>query len=387
MKKKTMIIISSIVGVILLLIFAKAIHTSSMMKHIGSFETEKADLLQRRDWLLSKVVTTPEKLINEMPGAVGPIIKGEWALYSCSMLSSALVNLANIYPETRDEAVSSVYELIKIALDEKIRDYDSVCWGEDPLVSIDGENSHVSYISILAWMIGGYKSIGGDDCFDALQDRLCATLSRRFLLSPHGNLSTYPDGIIYVPDELVGIAALAIYARQHGGTYQSTVDGWLDNILRNWTDATGMIASYFPDVERMQGDFCMLLGSYSSLICYYMTFVDEDYARDLYLVLKDVFLQRKPFCGIKEYWSHSCLLGFDIDAGPIIFNLSPSGTAFAIGPATYFGDTKIRNRFLRTAEIAGTTVVRKGKRHYRLADIALVGEAITLAMRTAVSWE
>jgi hypothetical protein len=32
---------------------------------------------------------------------------------------------------------------------------------------------------------------------------------------------------------------------------------------------------------------------------------------------------------------------FDIDAGPILMNLSPTGTAFGIGAATYFGDMAI----------------------------------------------
>jgi len=72
----------------------------------------------------------------------------------------------------------------------------------------------------------------------------------------------------------------------------------------------------------------------------------------------------------------------DMDAGPIILNLSPSGTAFAIGSATFFEDNDFRNNLLRTAEIAGHTVKWNDKRHYLLADIALVGEAITLAMRT-----
>ena len=72
----------------------------------------------------------------------------------------------------------------------------------------------------------------------------------------------------------------------------------------------------------------------------------------------------------------------DIDAGPIILNLSPSGTAFTIGCATYFGDKDFRSNLLRTAEIAGHTVKWGNKRHYLLANIALVGEAIALAMRT-----
>lgn len=83
-----------------------------------------------------------------------------------------------------------------------------------------------------------------------------------------------------------------------------------------------------------------------------------------------------------EYADHSCWFGMDIDAGPILCNLSPSGTAFAIGSATYFNDDAFRNNLLKTAEIAGHTVKWNGKRHYLLADLALVGEAITLAMRT-----
>lgn len=37
-------------------------------------------------------------------------------------------------------------------------------------------------------------------------------------------------------------------------------------------------------------------------------------------------------------------------------------------------------------EIAGSSVTWKGKRHYLLANVALVGEAIMLAMRTATDW-
>ena len=76
------------------------------------------------------------------------------------------------------------------------------------------------------------------------------------------------------------------------------------------------------------------------------------------------------------------LFGLDIDAGPIIFGLSPSGTGFALGAATMCNDSKFRKQLLRTAEIAGSTISYNGKSHYLLANVALVGEAIMLAMRT-----
>ena len=90
--------------------------------------------------------------------------------------------------------------------------------------------------------------------------------------------------------------------------------------------------------------------------------------------------------GIREYNDRSCLVGMDIDSGPILFNLSPSGTAFAIGPATYFNDSDFRSHLLMTAEIGGSTIRGWNTNHYLLANLALVGEAITLAMRTSVPW-
>ena len=111
------------------------------------------------------------------------------------------------------------------------------------------------------------------------------------------------------------------------------------------------------------------------------------FALSQYQRLKENFYQKRPIAGFKEYYDRKCLLGFDIDAGPIVFNLSPTGTAFGLGSATYFEDYEVRNGFLRTAELAGFTVSSGEQRHYLLANVALVGEAIALAMRTAVKWE
>ena len=86
--------------------------------------------------------------------------------------------------------------------------------------------------------------------------------------------------------------------------------------------------------------------------------------------------------GIKEYADWSPFLAFEIDAGLIICGLSPTGTAFAAGSATFFQDTTLRRSILKTAEQAGTTLTFAHESHYLLGDFFLVGEAIMLAMRT-----
>lgn len=59
-----------------------------------------------------------------------------------------------------------------------------------------------------------------------------------------------------------------------------------------------------------------------------------------------------------------------------------SDSKFMVGATTYFNDTIVRNEILTTAEIAGHTITWGNERHYLLANVALVGESIMLAMRT-----
>lgn len=359
--------------------------TISTMGH-GTFEGEKTEILRRRNYLTNKLLVSPEGVLNEMPGGIDSQFQGEWAMYSCSMLSAALANISILYPDEREKSVKQIDKLIEIVMSPEIREYDAARWGEDPLESWDSEKSHMSYLSILAWMISRYKTAGGDEKYDDLYYRLCSTLNWRMRESPTLNLQTYPNEAVYVPDMLVTLVALSNFTWQCDDLYQSTVEEWLDKAKKEWTDKeTGILKSFldYNGTELSEP----VKGSYSSLNCYYLTFfVDKDFAHEQYELLKKHFMKSSPLAGIQEYYDRTCWLGMDIDSGPIIFNLSPSGTAFAIGAATYFGDTDFRNRLLKTGEVAGSTVRGWNTNHYLLANMALVGEAITLAMRTSVPW-
>ena len=365
---------------ILILILIKFVWVVWSCLGNGSFDKEKNDLLQRKNWLVNKIAVEPRQLLNEMPHGIGLQFQGEWALYSCSMLTEALSNMAELYPETKGDAVATIDSLIQIVKSPELRLYDKMRWGEDPLESLGGNESHVSYLSHVAWMIGNYKRIGGGNKYDKVYDSLCETMNRRIVVSPLYNLQTYPNEPVYIPDMLVAIVALSDYSKLNDGRYSETVNSWIQRAKAEWIDEpTGLLVSFLDDGGMTDAP---VKGSYSALNCYYLTKIDREFARDQYENFKSKFCQSFPLSGIKEYHNHSCWLGMDIDAGPIILNLSPSGTAFAIGSATYFGDKAIRNKLLRTAEIAGHTVKWNDNRHYLLANVALVGEAITMAMRT-----
>lgn len=370
--------------IIVVLIFFKIIWVYWARTGHDTWEGEKTELLQRRNYLIDHVVTSPRALLDEMPEAIGTQFQGEWALYSCSMLTAALYNMSRLYPETKTENLANMDSLINMVLSAELKMYDIIRWGEDPLETLEGNESHISYISHLAWMISEYKMIGGNNKYDRLFDALCSTMNRRLLQSNSLNLPTYPGEYIYIPDMLVAIVALKNYSVLNKGKYASTVRKWIKKARSEWIDKeTGLLVSFLKE-DGTQNKKSPVKGSYSALNCHYLALIDPEFAREQYDKLKSIFLQAGPFYGVREYHDHGCWWGFDIDAGPILFNLSPSGTAFATGPATYFNDTPVRSNFLRTAEIAGHSIKWNDTRHYLLAEIALVGECIMLAMRTTV---
>ena len=384
LKAKTIKRVVIICLIVAILITVKVIWVVSATIGHGSLEGERKEIVHRANYLTSMVCTSPQQLLDEMPSSIGKQFQGEWAVYSCSMTSAALANIAILYPQNKELAIKFIGQIIDIAMSEEIREYDRLRWREDPMDGIYGNLSHISYYSHLAWMISRYKQIGGDNKYDGQYHTLCRSMNRRILQSPIMNLPTYPGESIYIPDMLVAIVALNNYASQYNGEYSSTVKLWVERAKKDWIDKeTGLLASFLVHNGNSAEIEPPVKGSYSALNCYYLSLVDPDFAKEQYECLKKNFRQSFPFAGLKEYHDHTCLFGMDIDAGPIIFNISPSGTGFVIGAATSLEDMEFRNKLLKTAEICGSTVTCFGKSHYLLANVALVGEAIILAMRTS----
>ena len=370
--------------IIVALIVVKVIWVTCATVGHGSYEGEKKEIIRRANYLTSKVVTTPQKLLDEMPSGIGEQFQGEWAIYSCSMTCAALANIATLYPQNKELSIKFIGQIIGIALSQEIREYDRLRWREDPLDGIYGDLSHISYYSHLAWMISRFKQIGGDGKYDGMYHSLCKAMNRRIRQSQYLNCETYPGELVYIPDMLVAIVALYNYSCQYDGEYSTTVNMWIERAKKEWLDKeTGLLASFLEAENGITKIVMPVKGSYSALNCYYLSLVDPDFAKEQYECFLRNFKQRFPITGISEYHDGNCLFGMDIDAGPIIFGLSPSGTGFALGVATSLDDSGFRKKLLQTIETGGSTVRWLGQSHYLVSNIALVAEAIILAMRTS----
>ena len=103
-----------LLSIILLLVVVKVIWVKCATTGHGSFEKEKKEIIRRANYLTSKVATTPQNLLGEMPSGIGEQFQGEWAIYSCSMTCAALANIAILYPKNKELSLKFIGKIILI---------------------------------------------------------------------------------------------------------------------------------------------------------------------------------------------------------------------------------------------------------------------------------
>ncbi|MBL8952996.1 MAG: hypothetical protein JNK82_19620 [Myxococcaceae bacterium] len=280
------------------------------------------------------------------------LIAAEWYLVSLSMAGIAAKNLGR---------ADELRWLTRRALDADVRAFDTRAWKSDALQTLDGGDGHAGYLGhaglLLALECSAENAV--------LRRRVLGALERRYGEAPDALLETYPNQK-WVPDNAVTLAAVAEGARCDGREVPARA--WLARWPR---DAKSGVLKFTPrSGARASG------AGWNS---YYLPFVDAAAARAQFEAAERVFLfDAVPGLAAWREYPPGVKGSGDVDSGPLVFGLSPSGTGFAIAGATLYG-SKSRGGMLRTAEAAGITVPWRGL-HYLLSP--LVGQAAVLAAKT-----
>ena len=345
-----------------------------------AWEEEKQEILERMNWLSEKVLVDPERLLKSMPSMIGPMYGGQWAIYCCSMFAAALANISRIYPEEKPAAMQKMEQLIDIVLSPAIKRFDADDWREDPIQGLKGKKGHFTYLTTLAWMLGMYKKESGSDKYDKLFHDVCEGINHRMLAHKDMNVVSFQNHIVFISDMVLACVALQMHGKFFNGEFADTADRWMQLAKKELIHRpTGILVA-----EKKYGWKPRVRGSYAALTNFYLTQYEgeDEFVRDQHMRLEKVFRKDKPYAGIKEYQRQGDGITFDLNAGPMAYGLSTSGTALTIGEVTWFGEWEYRYKMLQTANELAQTVRRNGQCHYRLAEVAPVGEAFMLAMRT-----
>jgi hypothetical protein len=246
--------------------------------------------------------------------------------------------------------------------------------------TLESSAGHIGYLGHLNFMLGAYRFLGGadkDDLHRIVTDALRQKLSNQ----PGLCLETYP-GEIYLPDNLVVLASINLYAHTHGSRTDPLVTQWLEHARSTLLDPGTKLLPFWLDGSCRQSG--QPRGSGAGWASSYLPFIDEQFAKEQYFAMKDAFHQHRLIGGFREYPKRSWSFFGDVDSGPVIAGFSPSGTGFALAGAVYNGDSKVIDEILFVSELAGSTLEMNGQRWYLAAP--LVGDAILLAMKTAIVW-
>lgn len=348
--------------------------------HLSARSTQ-ADLYRRSAFLVHRLLhrgVTPQ----DMPRFLSPQFQGEWALVTHSMAASALANRAFLSPDSRDESLAHIDRLLERVLLPNFRVFDTELWGIDALSDLEGERGHIGYLGHLNFMLAAYHMLDGADpeyahLFYRVTNHLTAVLYAR----PWRNAETYP-GEIYIPDNAVVAASLALYERIYPHRASGVAQDWLDRLSTLRDLATDLpVFSLDGRGQPLQ----MSRGSGVAWTIFYQSHVDLAMAQADYWRLKRHFWRPyAPRCAAICEWPH-CAGGLgDVDSGPLLLGMSPAATGFAMAGARLAGDEQGLRELAQTAELAGFSVQWRGRRSYLTAP--LVGNAILTAMRSATPW-
>ena len=337
-------------------------------------QQSRGDLLARRAYLLSRVLA-PGFGPHDFPAALGPQFQGEWALVSLSMTALAIAGLAQQFPEAAGTSRDDLDKIIDRALSSELSQFDTQRWQESALPALGNDRGHVGYLGHLALILAVRETSFQGGPHRALLGKLALGLARKMEHGPCGLAETYP-GELYVPDNAVALAALALAAR--AGITPQAAPSLLQRLRGRYAEpASGLLPfRVSPGCQALDHDRAS--GAAWNLLC--LGLVDEAYVQDGYRVLRERFLDRPlpGLWGVRE-WPRGVSRAGDIDSGPLPLGLSPAATGFAIASARRLSDARTLQRLLDTAELAGFSLELGGRRRYLLAP--LVGDAILLAAR------
>ena len=348
---------------------------------------DSRDLLSRHQYLVSHVLTS-QFGPHSIPQIVGHRFQIEWAIGTLSMTGLATTNLYYRKLITLSEAKAVLKKLIERMMQDDLREYEFLYWGWDALDAVDvpgafQDRGSIGYLGHLNLLLSCYRLLGGED-YSSLQLRISDALARRVRRAPSLFVETFP-GQIYVPDNLVVIASLALNdLATEQERYQSIIKSWVSTVREKMIDSRSDL--FVPWVDAASGyPIEGVRGSYAAWNMIFLPHIDLPLAKQQWEAIKKRMITKpiSGFAAMREYYPGEGGMG-DIDSGSVLFGMSPSGTGFIMAAAAYFEELDLLMGLMRSAELVGYSISNSDGRSYLLAPI--IGDAIVLATRTSTHY-
>lgn len=311
----------------------------------------------------------------------------EFMLFSYSYSTYAFTNLAVKDSTYKERVLPTIKESIIKVLDNKITSFYNVPENFTELDSVPDYS--VLYLGHLNLMLGCYRLLSDDTTFDNLNDKIAKSLYLRYRKTPFLNLESYPSAI-WIPDNTVALASLALYAYNTGSGYDSVCRDWAQYAKAHYIDKkTRVLCS---TVNPLTGEFGeeprgSMLG-WSIMFIYQF---DPVFAVELYDAYKNSFSNEfMIFRLFKERYRSSEISLGDIDSGPVLLGYSIPANEFALGGAVIAKDFKTARKLQRLINFGTSSSDENGELKYNVRfvdmNISPMAEALVLNSLTITRW-
>jgi hypothetical protein len=290
------------------------------------------------------------------------------AVYQMAILGLGQIILA--HPEKRPDYLPAMRHAAELMLRPETMRYARQAYGGDALSATDGR-AYLGYVNLALAML---RLVDPDTSFGPLNDRLTNGFVAQLDASPHGMVETYPNET-WPPDVAAVVGSIGLHAVATHLDRSAMLRRWATRFEACALDASGYV------VQRVDAA-CIPLdaprGTGTAIASYFLAFANRDLSHRLETALHGPSIL--GFGGVSEYAPKHAGKG-DVNAGPMLFNISVGATGFAIGASRANGDEDAFARFVRSANLFGVPTTVAGNRSYAFGG--LLGNALMLAMLTA----
>ena len=309
----------------------------------------------------------------------------EFMLFSYAYTAYAATNIATRDTLYRQRAIYLIKECIDKALDRNIYSPYKV---DEALINSDSiPNFSVLYLGHLNLMMGCYRLLSEDNTFNSLNDKISASLFRRYNETEFLNLESYSSAI-WIPDNTVALASLKLHGSNTNSGYESVCYKWVEYAKKNYIDEeTGVLYSTVSSMsEKAEEEPRGSMLGWSIMFIYQF---DKNFAIELYNNYKEHFSHEYfIFILFKE---RSSIRGTaDIDSGPIILGYSIPANEFALGGAVIAEDYKTARKLERLINFGARKICKNNEIRYKLRlinmNISPMAEALVLYSLTLTEW-
>lgn len=312
------------------------------------------------------------------------LFNGEWLFGTYMMAGMGFGQMAVLNPDRKEEYCLAMEKCIRQILSPAVREFDRQSWQSDPIDSLDTDHDHAAYLGYFNLLLSLHRLLKNESEYSGLNDRITEALARRLNKSPVLLLQTYP-GEYYPVDNCAGIASIGLYDKATGKDHSELLERCVSRMKANYTDKkTGLLYQCIDGSNGVPAD--LPRGSGTCLGLYFLSFMDAEFSKSLYLSMKrELRGGVLGFGGIKEYPASCKGERGDIDSGPVILGYGLSATGFAIAGTRIHNDSEMFGGLYATAYLCGAPSDAKGKRNFVTGGH--IGNAIMFAMLTALSKE